>query len=389
MVVLAFALNPNLLYLQSTAMTEAVFFAALCGALYFTVAYQQNASWGFVIGAAIFVNFAALTRYEGWFLIPFFTLFFLIAAPAQRFQTAVVFGSIASLGALWWFGHNWWYFGDPLEFYRGQWSAIGIYKHQLSLGMKPYLGDHDWGKAWLYFRSAAQLCSGAPLFWLGLVGLLAALWKRAFWPVLLFTLPPAFYVMSLYSSGTPIFVPQLWPHSWYNTRYGLAALPLLALGAGALVAIFPAKIRGFAAVGVLTITLAPWLAYPRAENWICWKESQVNSAARRAWTAQAADFFRKNYRPSDGIFYSFGDLTGVLTEAGIPLRETLHDGIEPVWHAALARPDLFARETWAIAISGDAVSGAIQKARRPSGFERVHTIVVKDSAPIEIYRRKR
>ncbi len=98
---------------------------------------------------------------------------------------------------------------------------------------------------------------------------------------------------------------------------------------------------------------------------------------------------RQNYRKSDGIFYSFGDLTGVLAEAGIPLRETLHDGIEPLWNAALARPDLFARETWAIAISGDAVSDAIQRARPASQFERVHTIIVKDSAPIEIYRRKR
>ncbi len=62
-VALAFALNPNLLYLQSTAMTEAVFFAALCGALYFTTAYQRNASWGFAIAAAVFVNFATLTRY--------------------------------------------------------------------------------------------------------------------------------------------------------------------------------------------------------------------------------------------------------------------------------------------------------------------------------------
>ena len=40
------ALNPNLLYLQSTAMTEAVFFAALMALLYFTRALPRDAGMG-------------------------------------------------------------------------------------------------------------------------------------------------------------------------------------------------------------------------------------------------------------------------------------------------------------------------------------------------------
>ena len=68
---------------------------------------------------------------------------------------------------------------------------------------------------------------------------------------------------------------------------------------------------------------------PRPDAWITWKESQVNSEARRAWTAQAASFLKANYRHGDGIMFSFGDLTGVLREAGIPLRESLYDGNNP------------------------------------------------------------
>ncbi len=386
--VLVFALNPNLLYLQSTAMTEALFFACVCGALYFSVAYRQTPSPWLVAGAAVCVLLATLTRYEGWFLIPFFAIYFLLTAPARRFMIAAAFALASSLGALWWLGHNWWFWGDPLEFYRGPYSAIAIYNRQLAQGMQRYAGDHDWGKAWLYYRAAATLCVGTPLFWMGAAGLLAALWKRAFWPVFLLTLPPVFYVMSLYSSGTPIFVPQLWPNAWYNTRYGLAVLPLFALGAGAIVAVTPARLRGFSAAAVLLLAVAPWFGYPRAENWICWKESQVNSAARRELTHQAAAYLRQNYRTGDGVFFSFGDLTAVLQEADIPLRESLHDGTEPLWLAALARPDLFAHEKWAIAISGDRVSDAIQKARPPSRFERVQTLTVYGAAPFEIYRKR-
>ena len=48
----------------------------------------------------------------------------------------------------------------------------------------------------------------------------------------------------MHSSGTPIFVPDLWPYSWYNTRYALAALPLAAFAAGALVTLVPARFAG-------------------------------------------------------------------------------------------------------------------------------------------------
>ena len=56
-----------------------------------------------------------------------------------------------------------------------------------------------------------------------------------FWPVFLAALPPLFYIWSMHSGGTPIFVPTLWPFSYYNTRYALAALPLLAIAGGSLV----------------------------------------------------------------------------------------------------------------------------------------------------------
>ena len=51
-----FALNPNLLYLQSAPMTEPVFFATLCALLYFAVRHRESQSLGWVAAA----GFAAL-----------------------------------------------------------------------------------------------------------------------------------------------------------------------------------------------------------------------------------------------------------------------------------------------------------------------------------------
>jgi len=380
-----FALNPNLLYLQSTAMTEPLFLACLMAMLYCGVLFRDTQWRAALVGAAVANAAASLARYEGWFLIPFAAAYFFFAARNGRTGAAVLYGGVASLGALYWLGHNRFFFGGALYFFNGPYSARAIQ------GGNPYPGHHDWRQALLYFRTAARLCAGWPLFWLGLAGTAAALARRALWPVLLLLLPPAFYVWSIHSSGTPIFVPPLWPHTYYNSRYGLALLPLLAVGAGALVAWTPPRWARWAALITVGAGMAPWLAAPRPDAWITWKEAAVNSAGRRAWTKEAAAFLGPRYRRGSGIYTSFGDLTGIFRNMPLPLRETLTGDNEPHWQAAFGRPDLFLREEWAVCMGGDAVQTVMTRARRPCpnypDYTLVKTIIVKGAPVIEIYRR--
>ena len=86
-------------------------------------------------------------------------------------------------------------------------------------------------------------------------------------------------------------------------------LPLAAFAGAAIVAALPRNMR---LAGVL-LAAAPavlWIIQDQAP--VCWKESEVNSAARRDWTRQAADFLAANYQQGSGIICPFGDLTGVL-----------------------------------------------------------------------------
>jgi len=385
--VMALALNPNAMYLQSTAMTEPVFLASLFLLLYFAVLFHQSQSVWAAVAAGVAALAATLTRYEGWFLLPFAALWIAWGA-RRRWWCVALFLTIAGLGPLYWLAHNWWCYGDWLEFWRGPYSAQAIYQRSLAQGMQRYAGDGDWAKALLYFREAARLACGWPLIGAGLLGMAACLGKRVVWPVLLLLPLPVFYIASMHSGGTPIYVPHLWPNSYYNTRYGLAALPLLALGAAGLVAVAPGRWRKWMAATVLSVVAAGWLAYPRAEAWICWKESQVNSEARRAWTREAADFLRVHYR-GGGIFTSFGDLAGIYRQAGIPLREILHEGNEPYWQGAAARPDLLLREEWVVSMSGDKVSAAMVKTMRHGPrYLLMKQIAVKGAPVIEIYQRQ-
>lgn len=383
------ALNPNLLYLQSVPMTEPIFLAALAAVFYFTACYRRTQSRGALAGTSLALLCATLTRYEGWFLAPFVAFYVAVASGQGRWKRAALVAAVGSLGPAYWLAHNWIWWGDWLEFYRGPYSAKAIYQRALQAGMAPYPGDHDWAKAWLYFRSAVELCTGRPLFWISLPGLVAALWRRLFWPAALLALPPIFYVWSIHSGGTPIFVPHLWPHSYYNTRYGLAALPLAAFAAGCLVAAAPARTRTAAAGAGAVLCIGSWFLRPLPDSAITWKESQVNSEARRAWTLQAAEFLRAHYGSGTGILHSFGDLSGVFRRAGIPLRESLHEGNRPHWDAALSRPDLFLWEEWALAMSGDKVADMLWRLQRSGPYyECVRTITVKGAPAIHIFKRR-
>jgi 4-amino-4-deoxy-L-arabinose transferase-like glycosyltransferase len=380
---LLFALNPNILYLQSVPMTETIFAACFAALLWATIWYRDSPHLWAVIAAAAASNAASLTRYEGWFLIPFVALYFLITGP--RKTHALVFAVLAALAPLAWLAHNQYYYSNVLEFYNGEYSAKAIYGRALAQGLARYPGDGDWRQAVHYYFVAMKLADGAAVLLAGAAGLAVALWKKVWWPLLLLALPPVFYIWSIHSSGTPIFVPVLPPYSWYNTRYALAALPLAAFAAAGLAAAVPPGARAILVAALVGAGTLPWIA---AGEPICWRESQVNSAARRAWTRQAAEFLQARYRSGSGVIYTFGDLTGVLRQAGIPLREGLQQGNHPAWDAAIAGPQFFLREEWALAESGDQVATAILRAQRHGPhYELRKQIIVKGAPVIEIYQR--
>jgi hypothetical protein len=384
---LLFALNPNILYLQAIPMTESVLLASVAGLVYFVVAFTQTHSLAAVAGAGLCSAAASLTRYEGWFLIPFVCAVLVLAGGQKRWIAAILFGLIASIAPLGWMAHNWYLTSNPLDFYNGPWSAKAIYDRGHPPGSTPYPTIGNWSLALLYYRTALQLFAGPVLFWVGLAGLAAALFRRAWWALAILAAIPLFYVVSLHSSGsgTELFVPTLWPKSYYNTRYATGAVPLLLIGASAIVGISPLRARPFVSAALVIAAVIPWLSYPRPDNWVTWKESQVNSEIRRAWTAEAATFMREHYKPGDRIFTAFGDLTAVFRQAGIPLRETLHEGNGPAFLGALHRPDLFLHSKWAVAIAASPVANAMMKVN--TSYEVVRTVYVRGGPVIEIYRR--
>ncbi len=170
--------------------------------------------------------------------------------------------------------HNWWETANALDFYNGPYSPRAIQ------GGKPYPGYHNWlmaigyyceGRA-AYARVASCCCSG-------LRHIVCAARRSACVPVLFLLLTPVFYVWSMHSSGgSPIYVPQLWRRSATTTRrYGIAVVPLCGICGGRGSSCDCRSDGSGLRLALPVLSIAPWLLHPTIENWICWKESQVNS----------------------------------------------------------------------------------------------------------------
>jgi hypothetical protein len=410
-----FAANPNMLYLASTPMTEAVFAASLAALLWATVWYRDQPTFAAVLAAAVASNAASLTRYEGWVLIPFVAAYFLFgtlkpdaaatererdtSGTVKRKRDAFAFAALAAIGPLAWLAHNQFYFSNPLEFYNGPYSAQAIYARQIAQGVHRYPGDHNWLQAAHYYFDAMNLTIGPVALGAAALGLLICLGRKYRWPVILLALPPVFYVVSMHAGGTPVYVPALWPHTWYNTRYALAALPLAAFTSGVFIASLPRPWRLTAGIVLVVGSVAGALAAfgsaapgsndGRSGTVACWKESDVNSVARRAWTAEAGKYLADHYRTGGGILYPFGDMAGVLRAAGIPLKEGLHEGNHPAFDAAMARPELFLNEEWALAYDGGAVERAVLRSSNGGPHYELKRRVIVEGAPVvDIFQRE-
>jgi hypothetical protein len=96
------------------------------GRLVFHGAVPRYARVAAVCGAGMAALCGTLTRYDGWFLVPFVTLFVLVTAKRQRVAKAALFAAIACLGPLYWLGHNWWCCSNVLDFYNGPYSPRAI-----------------------------------------------------------------------------------------------------------------------------------------------------------------------------------------------------------------------------------------------------------------------
>src|ERR1039458_9590398 len=195
--------------------------------------------------------------------------------------------------------------------------------------------------------------------------------RRAFSWALLLWLPVPFYAYSVAYSSVPIFLPPWWPHSWYNTRYGMELLPALALGVGfaaqfVLSAVNEFKPREFnalwgnCAVGFLFALLALNACEMVRERPLVYVEGTKNLLSRQALEAEIPPFLRAELtkRPGGVILMETSVYPRLVALTGIPFRQTINESDLEVYRDALASPA--AHAALVLAFDGDEVDRAVK-----------------------------
>ncbi len=385
--VLFLALNPGLLYLQTTAMTEPIFLAELIWAVVFVAEHgrasrlpatelRERLLSRTLLGAVLVLVCAVFTRYDGWIIAA--TAWCLLAwhtwrARAFRTRSGGIFLLCTALllaAPLGWLAYNARQFGDPIDFMRGPYSARAIDAKTSAHGAGHYPGWHNPPIALLYYAKAAELNATtrwtADLLMAGaLAGTVFAVRARrglSGAPLLLW-LPLPFYTYSVAFGSVPIFLPRWYPHGWYNTRYGMEMLPAFALGLAWLaneaiewLRLHRQRLAGpaFGAIAALFVLNDLLLLHERP---IVLGEAVVNSRTRipfEAGLARALD----QLPPAGLILMYTSDHVGAVQQAGIPLMRTINDSDWLLWRHALEDPAHSAR--YIVALDGDAVATAVK-----------------------------
>lgn len=410
-----YALNPNLLYMQTTAMNEPLFLAFFIWAIvYFDewlralsttpqATSSDRSSKRALEGCGIALAGGAATRYDGWFfgaimgglVLWAFVLWWRKTPDAARrrsmTKSLAEFLLLNALVPVFWLAYNHRVSGRAMDWANGPYSARAIAERTTARGAAPYPGKDHVVTAGMYFLKAAKLNVGPgrwgdAMFVLALLGTACAVWRfRQYRTWLLLWVPLAFYALSIAYGSVPIFIPTWWPFSYYNVRYGLELLPICA--------VFPA---------LLAVCLAELVANPKkkAVVWsllallvsasylsiyadvpITLKEAQANAHTRMVLENELAKFLAA-VPPSATLLMYQGEHVGALQQAGIPLRHVISEVSHPDWEWALLDPAHSA--DFIIAFKGDPVWLAAQEHQQE--LTNLISITVPGQAKCAIYR---
>jgi hypothetical protein len=407
LVLVFFAANPNLLYLQTTAMTEPLFVCEMIWMVVLLVEWRTGLDHDPSHGerklkwiAAILVA-AIFTRYDGWILalIAWTSIgVWLLRRGQLRSRVFWIASAVIVAAPIAWFVYNAIAFGDWLEFARGPYSAKAIELRTASHGAgPPHPGWHNPWVGLLFYVKASEM-DAFPIDWgnkLLIVSVLGTVWawltshRRAFDWALLLWLPVPFYAYSVAYSSVPIFLPPWWPHSWYNTRYGMEMLPALALGVGFAAAFLLAAFREFKP-GWSKFVVATLFALVMLNAWqlirerpLVYVEGTKNIQAHRPYQLAIPPVLRAllAQQPKATVLMETSVDPEIVALTGIPLRQTINEADLVIWDAALNAPA--AHAAIVLAFDGDAVDDAVKA--HPDGLTAVERFTSKGQPPGTLY----
>ncbi len=340
-----FALNINILYLQSTAMTELMLIGTMTAGCYYFLLWYKRESIIYLVQSAFWIMLSTLVRYDGWFL--FFLATVLIIGHVWHTKgykttegTVILFCTLGGLGVMLWLLWNALIFKDPLYFAFGPYSA---HSQQLQLegaGVLPT--KWNWlPSAKVYFYAMAYNV-GAFTMVLGFLGAIA-LWlnKKVSSGVrvasVLLMAPLLFNILALYLGHSVLYIQGLSGDTWFNVRYGIMMMPSFAIFIGYLIHRFhPLR---FVLIGLLAFVMFFQFASYDA---VTIDDARVGSSQKNV--TEISSWLREHAGPEQGfILISAASHDSIIFSSGLPMKRFIHEGAGVYYDTAIINPDRWAR----------------------------------------------
>lgn len=377
---LIFVLNPNILYLQATPLSEPALFATLVAASYYFVAWAQDDRLRDLVLAALATFLATLARYDGWALYLAMLALLIIICRRKRYPMTktyanlIVYGTLGGIGIVLWLVWNLVIFGSPLAFLSGTYSSQAQTQSFIAGG---YATTYHslWQSARTYAIATAESI-GPLVFALGALGVFVFLLGRRFSSDALaacsLLVPFAFYVAAFYLGQDVMFVPHANhpPYIFYNARFGAE----MAAPAAIFIATLAEEITWWlpmAQVGLVAAVLAQSVLL----SWggvISLQDGQIGASCYPGHPVAA--YLAQHFDGGRVLIDEYHDEID-LSAAGITFSHMLYEGDGTIWTSALHDPATYA--DWIIAAPNDFVSQHVDM--RSPAFEREFTLVAQDS----------
>lgn len=350
--VVIFGSNLNILYLQSTAMTELLLIALTTIASYSLLNYFLNNKIVDLVKAAFWIMLSTLTRYDGWLLLGLSAGLITGRVYLQKGYKAaegvfLMFCTLAGLGVILWLLWNQLIFKDFLYFALGPYSARSQQKQLEEAGVLATKSNIIFSiKTYTY---ALVYNIGLLPTVLAVVGAIVAFFDKRFSGlklafVALFS-PLIFNILALYLGHSVLFVQGISGDTWFNVRYGIMLMPTVAIFAAILID----KAVKLRSVFVGAMVLVMFFSYVNADT-VTIDDARVGSSQKNV--SEVSGWLNQNAKNEKGfVMISAASHDAIIFSSGLPMKRFIHEGTGAYWDAASENPDLWAR--WIVMRTND------------------------------------
>lgn len=331
-----FSANSSMFYMATTPMAEPLLIFTITATVYSLIRLEieprSNSRLMWAAGCAFVMS---LVRYEGWFVLvatsmAILTIFLKTKMSREELEGRfIAFASLAWVGVLLWLVWETVIFGDPLYFAHTKYSAHAI--DVVASGINQSQGNL-WATVATYLM-AVKVNVALPLLYASVVGFLLYVVQtirssKHHISALVLLSVPLFYITSLFLGQTAIGNLDQYGH-YYNIRYGLVALPVVAIFAALWV-------RRRMVVGLI---LAGFLFVQTASNISQGQMAILNDAGAipSEGKTEATQWLMANYDSGLVLIEMFKN-NDIAFFSRIPLSRFLYEGNQGFWENALKDP---------------------------------------------------